>query len=201
MIIKIFTGPFNYDIYKLYEKEENEFLIGVDKGAYTLLIEGITPDLSIGDFDSVSKKEYELIKMESKEVITLKQMKDETDTYIAIKKAIEMDAEKIIVYGGIGNRVDHSIANINLLTLGNIVMMNEYSKMFCLDPGSYSIINEYKYISFFAQEDIKKLNLKGFKYEVLDYNLQTGDNLCISNQGSGEISFKEGLLLVIQQNE
>jgi thiamine pyrophosphokinase len=49
MIIKIFTGPNNYDISSLYNKEENEYIIGVDIGAYSLAKNDIKIDLSIGD--------------------------------------------------------------------------------------------------------------------------------------------------------
>lgn len=35
--------------------------IGVDRGSLYLIEQGITPDLAVGDFDSVSQQEFELI--------------------------------------------------------------------------------------------------------------------------------------------
>jgi thiamine pyrophosphokinase len=70
-----------------------------------------------------------------------------------------------------------------------------------LDPGEYEIENKFKYISFFAIEDVKDLTIKGFLYELNNIDLSTEDPLCISNELEGSISFKEGLLLVIHQNE
>ena len=68
MIIKIFTGPNNYDISSLYNKDEEEYIIGVDIGAYLLAKNNMRIDLSIGDFDSVSTTELSLIEKFSNEV-------------------------------------------------------------------------------------------------------------------------------------
>ena len=61
MIIKIFTGPLNYSVNKVYKQDDDEFIIGVDSGCMHLLKSNIIPDLGIGDFDSVSETEYKTI--------------------------------------------------------------------------------------------------------------------------------------------
>ena len=76
MIIKIFTGPNNYDISSLYNKEENEFIVGVDIGAYLLSKNKINMDLALGDFDSVNEKEYATIKEYSNEIKIFKEKKN-----------------------------------------------------------------------------------------------------------------------------
>ncbi len=201
MIIKIFTGPLNYNIEDLYNKDEKEYIIGVDQGAILLAEQGISIDLAVGDFDSVTSDEYEMIVSKSKEVHKYEAKKDYTDTYLAVIEALEIEHEEIIIYGGIGRRFDHSYANLNLLRLGNITMVNSDSIMYMLDPDEYNIKNNYKYISFFAIEDVKQLTLKGFTYELEKTDLDIFDPLCISNSGEGDLSFSEGLLLVIHQNE
>ena len=87
------------------------------------------------------------------------------------------------------------------LKLGKISIASNNILMYMLDPGSYEIENKFKYISFFAIEDIKDLTLKGFKFEVNNIDLSTEDPLCVSNEFEGSVTFKEGLLLVIHQNE
>ena len=72
--------------------------------------------------------------------------------------------------------------------------------MYMLDPGSYEIENSFRYISFFAIEDIKDLTLKGFKYEIINVDLSTENPLCISNELQGSLNFEKGLLLVVHQN-
>ena len=49
MIIKIFTGPLNYDISQLYSKDVDEYIIGVDQGCSQLLEQSINIDMAIGD--------------------------------------------------------------------------------------------------------------------------------------------------------
>ena len=78
MIIKIFTGPNNYDISSLYNKDEEEYIIGVDIGAYLLAKNNMRIDLSIGDFDSVSTTELSLIEKFSNEVQKFDEKKEYT---------------------------------------------------------------------------------------------------------------------------
>ena len=201
MIIKIFTGPNNYDLSSLYNKEDNEFIIGVDIGAYLLASKDIRIDLSIGDFDSVNELQYQLIQKHSKDIKKYDEKKDYTDTYLAVQTALSMEYDEIVIYGGTGGRFDHEFANMNLLKLGKISIVSNDILMYMLDPGIYEIENKFKYISFFAIEDVKELTLKGFKYELSNIDLNTEDPLCISNELEGTVSFNEGLLLVVHQSE
>lgn len=199
MIVKIFTGPLNYDI-SLYKKDENEYIIGVDQGCSILIENSIDIDLGIGDFDSATVP-LERIQKYANKVQSFASVKDYTDTYLAIEEALKLNPERIIIYGGLGSRIDHTLANIKLLKLGNIMMMNDQTTMFMLRPGTYNIEHDYKYISFFADEEVTNLLLKGFKYELSLEVLDRDNPLCISNQGNGTISFDEGVILVIQNNE
>jgi len=201
MIIKIFTPPLEKNILSLYSKDDDDFIIGVDQGAFFLTKNNIPIDLAIGDFDSVSTLELNEIEKVSKKVLKFDSDKDYTDTYLAIREALKLEHSEIIIYGGIGKRFDHSYANLNLLKLGNISIVNNDLVMYMLDPGFYDIKNTHKYISFFAIEDIVNLELKGFLYELKHDYLNTDNPLCISNEKEGTISFEEGLLLVIHQNE
>ena len=78
---------------------------------------------------------------------------------------------------------------------------NDHVSMFVLRPGSYEIEPKRKYISFFALEDVKQLDLIGFKFQQRKYDLDRDDPLCVSNEGSGIVSFTKGLLLVVEQDE
>lgn len=201
MIVKIFAGPLNYDLNKLYSKDEDEFNVGVDYGALMLLRNNTKIDLAIGDFDSVTKEEYEHIKKSAVETKKFPAKKKSTDLYLAIEDVLEMDFRKIIIYGGMGGRFDHSYANLSLLRLGNISIITEEAILYALQPGTHHIENKHKYISFFALEDIFDLTIKGFLYEKYNFKLLVDDPLCISNEGKGTVSFTKGLLLVMHQDE
>lgn len=201
MIIKIFASPTNYSLSTLYKKEKNEYTIGVEKGAYYALKYGIALDLALGDFDSVTETEKAYIKTHAKSMDEHAIRKDKTDSDLAITEALKHSPSRIIMYGGVGTRMDHTYGNITFLKRGNITIMNDDVKMYVLNSGTYGITHSHDYISFFAVEPIKNLTLKGFSFELESYNLDVDDPLCISNQGQGVVSFKEGRLLVIQSDD
>lgn len=201
MIVKIFIGPMNYDIDRLYQKDEHEYIIGVEQGAIGAIKKGLKIDLALGDFDSVSEKDLTNIRKNALQTDTFKERKNHTDSYLAIKAALKLDPDEILVYGGMGGRVDHTYANILLLKHGNITLMNDTHRMYCLKPGNHIIHNQHEYISFFALTEVTGLKLIDFSYELTHYDLNSFDPLCISNQGSGKLSFDEGLLLVIESRD
>jgi thiamine pyrophosphokinase len=73
--------------------------------------------------------------------------------------------------------------------------------MYILNKGTYHIDNFKNYISFFAIEDVYGLQLKGFKYSLDNYFLSTSDSLSVSNEGSGDVTFNKGKLLVIMSKD
>jgi thiamine pyrophosphokinase len=201
MKCRIVTGPRNFDLSKIFKRDDEDFIIGADQGALLLASNDIYFDLALGDFDSVTEKELELIKKHCENVKVFPEVKDYTDTYLAVEEAIDSGYDEIIIYGGIGGRLDHTFANINLLKLGNITIKTENEIVYILKPGKYNITNDMLYISFFALEDVVDLSLRQFEYQVDKLYLDTSNPLCISNRNEGEVEFKEGLLLVIHQNE
>jgi len=201
MIIKIFAGPLDYNISKLYCEDEEEYIVGVDHGALLLLQNNIKIDLAIGDFDSVTETEYKLINEVAIETLKFPAKKNQTDLYLAIDAVSKMDYDKIIVYGGIGGRFDHSFANLRLLKYRGIMIVSKDTVLYILKPGTHHIKNKHKYISFFALEDILDLTISGFKYEKTEFKLIVDDPLGISNEGEGTLYFTNGLLLVIHQDE
>lgn len=201
MIVKIVTGPLNYNINELLNKSEDDFIIGVDQGCKLLIDNNIEIDLALGDFDSISSTDLDTIKNSVNKLLTFEKKKDYTDTFLAVKEALLLEPDEIIIYGGLGMRLDHTYANMQLLKLGNIKIINNDTMVYMLDPGEYKIDHKYKYTSFFSIEDVSNLSVRGFKYELENIFLDIDNPLCISNEGEGIVSFTEGLLLVIHQNE
>lgn len=86
------------------------FVIAADGGLEELEKNGRVPDLIVGDFDS-----YGGALPEGVPVIRHPVMKDDTDSALAVGEALRRGAERIFIYGGLGGRLDHSFANIQLL--------------------------------------------------------------------------------------
>ena len=138
--------------------EKDDYVIGADKG-YTYIEKiGIKIDTIIGDFDSAQQPDFE-------NKITLKPEKDETDLYAAINFAIKKGYKKIIVYGGLGGRISHTIANIKIMEEFkkkgiDIELKNKNQKLFVIDKNFQEKKQiENTYISLFAlTEKIENLN-------------------------------------------
>jgi thiamine pyrophosphokinase len=92
-----------------------DLILAADSGAIIALAYGCTPALIVGDFDSLTLSEDDLVKMGS-QLVRAEVEKNETDTELAIQVALEHGAERITILGGIGGeRFDHAMANILLL--------------------------------------------------------------------------------------
>lgn len=90
------------------------YLIAVDGGLNHCHKLGLKPDLIIGDLDSADKKILPLFDKVEKQVFPAD--KDKTDLELAIEYALEQGATRITVFAALGNRIDHTLVNIHLLS-------------------------------------------------------------------------------------
>lgn len=194
----------------LSEVERSDYIIGIDKGLECLYKENIEPDIIVGDFDSVDRNILDKIITSKKELLKYPPEKDYTDTQLAVNKALEMMADEIVILGGTGSRVDHSMANIGLLyqcmKKGKRAYIKDVNNtLFMIDKNSYLEAKEFQIFSLVAFGGfVKKLNIKGAKYELNNYDLFPQDNITISNEFIGErvkVSFETGDLLVIYSKD
>lgn len=200
----------NYDYYSSYI-EEADLIICVDSGAVHAKAMNLKPHILLGDFDSITKEDYDHFLDMGVNFKEYPAEKDETDTELAVEYAISQGCTKIMIVGGIGTRFDHTLANIFLL-----------KKM--LDKGVEGwIIDEYNrislikdYIKIKKERDTKVsllplsdtvhgITTSGLYYPLNNSKMEIGPTRGISNEfvdakGLGdyaEISIKAGLLLVI----
>ncbi|MDT8336650.1 MAG: thiamine diphosphokinase [Candidatus Izemoplasmatales bacterium] len=200
--IKIFCGPNTYNFKSLYFEEANEFLVGIDSGLEYLLNIDKKIDLAVGDFDSINLEVLNKIKSKCNKIINLEKDKNMTDLAYALDYIYNnMDYDDIEVYGGISGRIDHLLANLNLIHKYDFSLRDDHHNIFMLTKGKHKINNFKKYVSFFALEDVFSLTLQGFKFNLDSYYLSTNDSLCVSNEGSGVVEFNKGKLLVVMSDD
>lgn len=200
--IKIFCGPNTYNFKSLYFEEANEFLVGVDSGLEYLLNIDKQVDIAVGDFDSINLEVLNRIKNKCKKIINLEKDKNMTDLAYALDYIYNnMDYDNIEVFGGISGRIDHLLANLNLISKYDFSMRDDHHYIYMLRKGKHEINNFKKYVSFFALEDVFSLTLQGFKFNLDSYYLSTNDSLCVSNEGSGIVEFNKGKLLVVMSDD
>jgi thiamine pyrophosphokinase len=182
-----------------------------DGGLAKATAEKIVPDIVIGDFDSFSGEIPAGCR-----ALRFPGEKDDTDTMLCLRHGIEKGFREFVVAGGVGGRLDHTIANMQAMS-------------FCIDQGGSIWISDGKnratmvraaltlsrgdcggdksgreiprYFSLFAySERCSGVSVEGAKYNLRDAILDHSFPLGLSNEFAGEevlISVKSGKLLVV----
>lgn len=188
------------------------YTVGVDYGAVKLIEKQVKFDVAIGDFDSVSKQQRQLIEEKVELVLSLPAEKDVTDCEAAVEHVVEQGYHQIYLYGATGGRFDHQFATIGLMLkyakLGvQIYMVDGTNTISVLTPGHHYLKQDVtkKYVSFFALESkVKSLTLQDVKYPLNGYDLSVDDPLCVSNETLARnirVSFDSGYLLVVLSSD
>lgn len=178
--------------------------IGVDHGAVCIMKQGLPMCAAIGDFDSVSKEEYEALCAYTK-VEKLPTHKNETDSEVAINYALQQGYEQIILYGGLGGRIDHEMANIHLMIQRDLPLklMDETNEIQVLKPGTYEIEKHHKYLSFLPLEDTC-ISESGVAYPLDHCPLKKEDIFPMSNEilnTKAQITIHSGKVLMMQSDD
>lgn len=198
----IITSYLNGDLSSILHKENNDFIICADNGYAIAKDGGIIPDVIIGDFDSIK------IDLPSNiETITLPIEKDVTDTLACIKYAINKGFKEIIVIGGIGGRLDHTMANLQCLlyglNAGVAIELRDENNIVTLHFPSEIVIKreqDFKLSLFSFSDSCGGITTKGLKYQLSNDKLTQQFPIGISNEFSAEIAsihFEAGILLLI----
>ncbi|MEG6522806.1 thiamine diphosphokinase [Desulfotomaculum sp. 1211_IL3151] len=208
--ILIFSGG-NLGAWALAQVATGDFILGVDRGAYYLIQNGIVPDLAMGDFDSVTPRELASIKQQSKNFMSCDPvMKNETDTEIAFNWALQQKPREIILFGALGDRFDHSLANVHLLAKGlqqgvPCQIVGEKNQIMLMNDQITVQQDGFPQVSLLPLTmQVTGINLSGFQYPLANATLNLGHSLGISNvlqEARGKIEVEEGLLLIIKSKD
>lgn len=180
--------------------EKTDFVIAADGGLRHTLRLGITPNLILGDFDSLGfvPQDAEVYPVE----------KDDTDSMLAIKKGLENGCTEFLLYGCLdGSRVDHTMANFQAL----LFLKNHGAQGFLLGISQIATVFQNETVTFPAKftgnfslfclgEDATGVTLRGLKYNLERGTLTAGFPLGVSNSFTGSpatVSVARGSLLAI----
>ena len=183
-----------------FEPDNSDFVIGADRGYQMLLEQGKRIDLIIGDFDSG------VYPKDANNVLKYPVEKDETDSAIAIKHAIDKGYKKIVIYGAVGGTLDHTIANISLICKYaekgiDISLVDGENVVFAISNAKISFSSKASgRISVFSHTDISYgVCEKGLLYTLDNYDLDNKTSLGSGNSFIGEnaeISVRKGTIII-----
>ncbi len=188
-----------------FQKENGDLVIAADAGFENLKKFNITPDVLIGDFDSLS------FLPEVAEILRFPVKKDDTDTMLAVKHGFEKGYKTFVIYGGAGDNMAHFLANLQTLnyiaTNGGIGFLKgeDFS---CLCFASKKAVFDEKLsgnISVFAtSKECQNVTIKGLLYKTENALLTPDFPLGVSNSFVGkkaEISVQSGVLTILFTGE
>lgn len=185
--------------------KDDDFVIAVDGGYESCRKLCITPNLCVGDFDSIEAPKSGV------EVIRLPQYKDDTDTLFAAREALSRGFEHIIILGGTKGRFDHTFANIQVLQFlfksGVYAMLaDEENEITILQEGEHTFSPRPDwYVSFFTLgEKTDGVTLENFKYPLDNYTIINTFPVGVSNEyryTAAKVRIKRGSLLMIHSRK
>lgn len=180
-------------------QQDYDAVICADGGFLLAKKLNLTPDLLIGDYDSMVQPDAEVIKLPME--------KDMTDSEAAIDLAVSQGFSHITIVGGLGGRFDHTMGNIGMLAkycgkLSHLSLVDGQNYVFMVPPGVYTIPrNHYTYMGIISYGACaENVTLKGVKYPLTNHLLTNATTLGVSNEittSQAEISFTAGKLLII----
>ena len=183
----------------------NDFVIAADAGLCYLEQRGIAADLVIGDFDSINALPAH------PNTMALNPEKDDTDMLAAVREGIKAGYSVFHIYCGTGGRIDHTIANLQVLAY--LAQNGMQGFLFDKDSVMTAITNQKitfakipsGYISVFSYtEKSEGVYLQGLKYELNNAALTNTFPLGVSNEFIGKessVSVAAGTLLLVFPRE
>ena len=98
-------------------RQPGDRLIAADGGALHCRALGLRPDVVIGDLDSLTPAQVEVLRGEGAEIVRHPVRKDQTDLELALRWAVAAGADDIVVLAALGGRWDQTLANLLLPAL------------------------------------------------------------------------------------
>lgn len=187
-------------------------IIAGDSGLMWAYRLGIVPDQMLGDFDSVSGSVLEYFldkKIPHKEYPA---RKDYTDSELALSVALDQagPGDKVVILGGLGGRLDHTLSNIFLLLRGekenvDVLLCDGFNEVQLIRGPSVTHWDPMPSIKYFSlipfEGPARGVTLEGFSYPLDKGCLLPGYTLGNSNEvleGGGTVTLEEGSLLVVR---
>lgn len=190
--------------------EDADYIICADGGAKYFYDIDKSPDVIVGDLDSIDDETLSIMKESNIKFHRFPTKKDKTDTELAMDYAVEMGAREITLLGAIGTRLDHTLGNImllkKLLRKGiKARIINSHNEVYIMKDSLSLEGNGKDYVSLIPlTEVVRGVTLRGFEYETTDKDFLMDSSFGISNKiidGKGEINIKEGVCLVIKAQD
>ena len=178
----------------------DDFIIAADGGFVHTQKLGITPDIILGDFDSLGYTP------DRANVFPVE--KDDTDAMLAVRRGLQLGYRKFVLYGSLdGPRLDHTVANFQTLqfladrdAVGYLVGSGQLVTVVKNGSLTFPAGMEGTISVFCMGKDAEGVTLEGLYYPLENGTLTAGFPLGVSNhftEAAAAITVRNGSLLVV----
>lgn len=185
--------------------KDGDLIIAADAGYLNAQKCGVVPNILLGDFDSFDLPEDV---SDDTEVIQFPTEKDDTDTQIAVRTALERGAKEIVIIGGLDGRLDHTLSILAILEdldarhIHALVTSGMNRARFLRNNSTLIPRSKFRYLSLIAADPtVKGVTLEGCKYPLRKARLSRRNQYAISNELVGNcalIDVRRGGVWVIE---
>ena len=178
-------------------------LIAADGGLRHLQALGLTPDMLVGDLDSVQPGEAAALEAGGVRIHRHPERKDETDLELALRLALEEGAGEVVILGGLGGRWDQTLANLLLLAhpdfrAARVRLLDGAQQVYLVQGETHIEGQPGDTVSLIALGgDAQGVTTTGLEYPLTEGRLPFGSTLGISNVLVGEratVRVREGVV-------
>ena len=185
----------------------DDLIIAADAGCLNAKKLGVTPNIVLGDFDSMTEKDIP----ENAEILRVPAEKDFTDTQLAVDTALKNGANDIVIIGGLDGRLDHTLSNLSILEDLNAkrvhaVILDGKNRIRYINSTSTLVARSgYRYLSLLCLSDkAKGVSVEGCKYPLNNATLERKFQYAVSNEITGNcalVSVRKGGIFVIESRD
>lgn len=188
--------------------EKGDLVIAADSGYKTAQRLGVSVQIAVGDFDSASADGLG----DGVKILPVPAKKDFTDTQMAADVAISEGADHLVIIGGIGGRLDHTLANLGLLEeldgkgIRATLCDGNNRVRFIRSTSELLPRSHYRYFSLLPADDrVRGVTVEGGIYPLKNATLtRKNSGRTVSNQiqkNCALISVKKGGLFLIESRD
>lgn len=186
---------------------ENRLMVACDGGARHLAALSIVPDVIVGDMDSLDARELAAWERRGVRIIRYPVKKDFTDTQLALDYALSCKPGSVEIWGALGGRIDHTLANVYLLMHAGdagvpAYLMDEFTEVSLAGKETMITGATGCLVSIIALSPlVEGITLEGFEYPLAGENLSFAQTRGLSNVVTSSVAtirVSSGNLLIVR---
>ena len=200
----IYTGGNIYPENITEKPAKGDLCIACDSGYLNMKRLGVSPDIIVGDFDSLGEQNIP----DGVKTVRVPAQKDFTDTQLAVNTALEEGAGETVIIGGLDGRLDHTLSNIAILRMLDGIKVyasitNGKNRVRYIDSTSTLIARSgFKYLSLIAADKkVRGVDVEGCRYPLKNATLTHDNQYAVSNEITGNcalVAVRKGALYIIE---